>query len=455
MTQLSAPTSPKPQAHSDDLYLNPEHTSPQIPVPDIATSMQNLPVTENPFADAYAPPSGPPPAQATVETPPSYDNLSINHAAPAHPIDEKSGSEWEDEKAPAPIENQRTAPIVTPPQPQSRGFCPISYISSCASSSSPPIFTQPPSFSRPAPSNLPYTAFAPITIYTLGKRLGDGFPTTLPPSNEPHPFASHDIQESDWLTFLNTIKEAGSLSGGEKIVANPVVLGIAGGLTFGVGGGITGVIIAKSVHRRMMKKKCLAIGELINIWNQTFFHPRKMEVVLAKGPECLSGPTAGRQGFPPDWEVESKKMEFGCGGCCGRRRRGREMGGETGWSKLGDEESKLGGEGSKIGEEGSKMGGEGSKLHRTTTGSSTASSFTTCSSTHTTQKETSSLPTSPTSQHALKLQKTEMKQALKTQCAAVNPLSIFISSSLVDDAFVVFSNCYPFHNLYLSMLAKA
>ncbi|KDQ60001.1 hypothetical protein JAAARDRAFT_32369 [Jaapia argillacea MUCL 33604] len=372
MTQLSAPTSSESPARSEGS----EHTSPQVPVPgDIATSMHNLSVAgsdnANPFVDTYAPPSGPPPAQATVATPPSYDNLSIHHNAPAHAIDEKSGSEWVDEKAHAPIENQRTAPIIAPPI----------------------LSQQPPSFSRPAPSNLPYTAFPPLTIY-LGKGLGDGFPTTLPPTahvDEPHPFTSHDIQESDWLSFLGSIKEVGSLSGGEKIVGNPLVLGIAGGLTFGVAGGVTGAIIAKGVHHRMMKKKYLAIGELINIWNQTFFHPRKMEVILAKGPERLSGPTG--QCFPPDWEVESKKMEFVCGGCCGRKRRG--MRGEAEGLKSGDEES---------------------KLHRTTTGSSTSSSSSAEADSE--KKESESLHASPTSKYALKAQKQEMKQALKTQCAA-------------------------------------
>ncbi|KDQ60004.1 hypothetical protein JAAARDRAFT_191439 [Jaapia argillacea MUCL 33604] len=384
MTQLSAPTSSKSPA--DDLYLNSEHPSPQAPVfptpsvggdqQDLAASLQNLSVTGSPNVNAYAPPPGPPPSQAHVETPPSYDTLGINQPTPTHPTDEKRGSEWVDEKEQVP----RDAPFGAgpPPPPQSQEFYPMS-------SQPPPTYLpQPPSFSRPVPPYLPYMPFAPMTIYANGRHLSSGFPTTLPlaVSPEAHPFATHDIQELDWVSFLGSLKEAGTLKGGEKFVGSALVLGIAGGLTFGIAGGVTGVIVGKAMHYRMMKKKCLAVGELINIWNQVFFHPRKMEVVLAKGPERLSGP--GGQGLPPDWDVESRKV----GGGCGHSRTA------------------------------STLSAEGSNLRRTSTGSSTASSSSSSSSSSS-DVDPGTRATLKAEKKAMRAEHKETKRALKHQHKAL------------------------------------
>lgn len=59
------------------------------------------------------------------------------------------------------------------------------------------------SFTRPAPVNLERTPFQPMFLFAEGNSLGKGFPNVLPPStNQPHPFFVHDINETDWTTYV-------------------------------------------------------------------------------------------------------------------------------------------------------------------------------------------------------------------------------------------------------------
>jgi len=53
-------------------------------------------------------------------------------------------------------------------------------------------------FSRRAPQQ-EYPSFEPTFLIASGKFLTHGFPALPPPSQvTPHPFASHDVSESDW-----------------------------------------------------------------------------------------------------------------------------------------------------------------------------------------------------------------------------------------------------------------
>ena len=67
---------------------------------------------------------------------------------------------------------------------------------------SPP--SSPPSFARPPSREATYPSFSPMfLVATGGKSLAKGFPIILPLSNSnPHPFASHDVYEADWMRYF-------------------------------------------------------------------------------------------------------------------------------------------------------------------------------------------------------------------------------------------------------------
>jgi hypothetical protein len=63
--------------------------------------------------------------------------------------------------------------------------------------------SQPSSFSRPAPPYLPYSLFPPMYLIANDNRLDKGFPLLPPPSAlQPHPFATHDVNEEDWTRWV-------------------------------------------------------------------------------------------------------------------------------------------------------------------------------------------------------------------------------------------------------------
>jgi hypothetical protein len=135
----------------------------------------------------------------------------------------------------------------------------------------------PKSFSSHQP-NFSHNPFPPIYLIANGKSLSSGFPSMPPPSSPemPHPFETHDVNERDWTSFLG---EIASLGGGQHAQTHS-----SGGLAKLVGTllhGLTGPPPGSA-------------GPLIDQWNDRFFHPRKMEVILAQGPVKLSGPRDGR-----------------------------------------------------------------------------------------------------------------------------------------------------------------
>lgn len=78
------------------------------------------------------------------------------------------------------------------------------------SSSKPSASTSPhetPSaFSRLPPQHLPYKTFSPMHLIANGEFLDEGFPLLAPPADsQPHPFATHDIREGDWIRWRKYI----------------------------------------------------------------------------------------------------------------------------------------------------------------------------------------------------------------------------------------------------------
>lgn len=146
----------------------------------------------------------------------------------------------------------------------------------------------PPSFLRPPRPDLPYEHFEPASLVSLNKDLDKGFPQLPPPSRAvPHPFATHDVAENDWQRFLHDVKLAGSLSPANRIAAAVAPISMHAGLT--------GMLVTKGIEHVMRNKKTGAVGELIDLWNVYFFHPRWMTIILAKGSVTYNGP----EGAPP------------------------------------------------------------------------------------------------------------------------------------------------------------
>ena len=163
--------------------------------------------------------------------PASYNNSSqqdLTHHPTQHPPQTvqpppyESGHGYTSRRYPEPTTSQTETPI-QPQHSQPYGSLPLSSDSESSPSRPPfggasqfigtnsvPSFRgapssgithdpPPPSFLRQPPKNLPYDSFQPMFLIANGKFLDKGFPLIAPPSAaQPHPFASHDVNEEDW-----------------------------------------------------------------------------------------------------------------------------------------------------------------------------------------------------------------------------------------------------------------
>ncbi|KAJ3500432.1 hypothetical protein NLJ89_g9800 [Agrocybe chaxingu] len=131
------------------------------------------------------------------------------------------------------------------------------------------------SLSRPPAPGPSYASFEPMFLLAEGKNLNKGFPRTPPPSDShPHPFASHDVNELDWVGFLTEAKAAGSLT--EKDIKHskiPIVNLVP----------FVNRASAHGVQQFMKSHKEEAVMQVIQKWSHHFFEPRKMRVILMKG----------------------------------------------------------------------------------------------------------------------------------------------------------------------------
>jgi len=167
-------------------------------------------------------------------------------------------------------------------------------LASGSGSSSNPTQTAPPSFLRSPPRDLPYTSFPPIALYTTENSLGKGFPRIAPETIvNPHPFTTHDIREEDWYWFLSAVKGAAAAAGTD-FTSIPGVTPVATHLAVSMG---LGRLVNMGIEAHVKSKKNGPIAEVFDSWNQHFFHPRQLDVVLARGRFCYSG---SNEGLPPD-----------------------------------------------------------------------------------------------------------------------------------------------------------
>ncbi|KAF8520863.1 hypothetical protein BU17DRAFT_17660, partial [Hysterangium stoloniferum] len=147
----------------------------------------------------------------------------------------------------------------------------------------------PMSFSRPLPIHLhqgpppgaivpAFAPFPPMRLFSHGETLDKGFPVLLPACSVPvHPFSQRDVQEGDWTRFLEDLQIRGRLTGGERVVSNGLPLTMSVGF-------IGGLLLTRGIEKKMKRKKNGPVGELVDIWNEHFFHSRRMHVILAHGP---------------------------------------------------------------------------------------------------------------------------------------------------------------------------
>ncbi|KAG1738388.1 uncharacterized protein EDB91DRAFT_457841 [Suillus paluster] len=156
----------------------------------------------------------------------------------------------------------------------------------------------PPMWERRPPQHLPYSQFPPMCLISKDKDLSKGFPELPPPCQaHPHPFATHDITEEDWIRFLADVKKGGSLSGGQRIKSNVIPLMVGASL-------VGGLFLTSAIERRMKAKNRNAAGDIIDHWNYYFFGPRRMEAVLCQASERLSG----REGAAPFGDASQRHM---------------------------------------------------------------------------------------------------------------------------------------------------
>jgi len=119
---------------------------------------------------------------------------------------------------------------------------------------------------------------------------------------QPHPFTSHDVGEADWSRFLGELKQNATLSGGERLAAT--------GASLVVPSFIGGMIVSGAVKMAMQYNKKNSVGELVDSWNQTYFHPRGLDVILAKGQDRMDSGHGFVPGLDPQIEQMAPSLAF-------------------------------------------------------------------------------------------------------------------------------------------------
>ncbi|KAH7912644.1 hypothetical protein BJ138DRAFT_1147962 [Hygrophoropsis aurantiaca] len=156
----------------------------------------------------------------------------------------------------------------------------------------------PVSWDRTPFSGLSYDSFPNLCLVSHTWRLENGFPELPPPCQiEPHPFATHDITEEDWIRFLADIKKGASLSKKQNITAKVVPIVTPAPI-------VGRYYVAKYLQKSMLRKNRSVAGDVVDHWNEFFFHPRQMDVVLAQEDDRLSS----TEGQTPAVSADHERM---------------------------------------------------------------------------------------------------------------------------------------------------
>ncbi|CAE6525954.1 unnamed protein product [Rhizoctonia solani] len=95
----------------------------------------------------------------------------------------------------------------------------------------------------------------------------------------------HDVREADWDSLLQDLVVCSRYSAGQRFVAS--VLPATKCL------GPPGCFANFAIEQGMRKSKLTKSLALLDTWNESFFRPRKLEVILCKGDRCKSGRRTG------------------------------------------------------------------------------------------------------------------------------------------------------------------
>jgi hypothetical protein len=113
----------------------------------------------------------------------------------------------------------------------------------------------PEAFSRQPNRSQPYTPFEPISLQDIDNMV-DYMPRM------PLVLVPHDVQHQDWIRFMTDI----ALAWTGKMPVPP---------------------------GSRLPRPSTAVADLVELWNNSFFVPRQVEIVLYKGRERRTGPDAG------------------------------------------------------------------------------------------------------------------------------------------------------------------
>lgn len=159
-----------------------------------------------------------------------------------------------------------------------------------------------------------------FVIHSRTKKLEGGFqPISPPDEGEPHVFTQHNVRDEDWAKFLSDLQDAARLLDSPPtrkslltslftlpfadgpLVAPPSSLpGLFSSLNLGEGDipAVPSTLASSPIQPAMVMK----------LWNKHYFHPRGLDIVLAKGPRSLSGDTTMP---PPDFSEPSATFDRG------------------------------------------------------------------------------------------------------------------------------------------------
>lgn len=143
--------------------------------------------------------------------------------------------------------------------------------------------TPPPSFSRRFQPSQPYSLshFEPVYVDSTKKEakkqlLSDGFQPVYPGAR----LVQRNVSAADWGRFLEDIAVAGRLTGKQGLISNvaPLTMHL----------GATGFLVTRAIEKHMKKRKDPQICEAVEMWQQTFFTPRNLDVYILLNGERLT-----------------------------------------------------------------------------------------------------------------------------------------------------------------------
>ncbi|CAE6431135.1 unnamed protein product [Rhizoctonia solani] len=129
----------------------------------------------------------------------------------------------------------------------------------------------------------------------------------------------YDVLSHDWVRMLEDIRLAARLTKGQKRTSQVLPLTMYMGCT--------GFFASRAIEKRMKKKNSASVVELLDIWNERFFKPRGIKIMLCRKDWQVSGTSAcGHVQLPaPDRpNARSRQKDY-----CGARKWERYANGHT------------------------------------------------------------------------------------------------------------------------------